>query len=43
MGLMSLLEEISREQSIQAVAWLLLAAFSQIYSRTREKKQNGKI
>jgi hypothetical protein len=31
-GLINLAEEISRQPSIQTVVWLLLAAFSQVYS-----------
>jgi hypothetical protein len=41
-GLISLVEEISKQTSIQGEAWLLLAAFTQFYSenwlaQTRQK------
>jgi hypothetical protein len=40
-GLINLMEETSRQHSIQA--WLLLAAFSQIFSKNFEQKGSGKI
>jgi hypothetical protein len=36
-GIIYFVEEISRKYSIQAVAWLLLTAFSQIDSKRIEK------
>jgi hypothetical protein len=35
-------EEISRQPSIQAVVWALLAAFTQIYSGNKEQKAEWK-
>jgi hypothetical protein len=35
-GPVNLMEEIPRQSSSQAVAWLLLAAFSQVYSENCE-------
>jgi hypothetical protein len=37
-GLINLMEEISWHPSIQAVAWSLLAACSNVYSETRSKR-----
>lgn len=36
------MEEISRHPNIQAVAWGLLAAFSQIYNDNQEQKTEVK-
>jgi hypothetical protein len=33
------MEEISRRPSIQAVTWVLLAAFRQVYSENQEQQQ----
>jgi hypothetical protein len=41
-GLINLVEEISREYSIQTMAWLLLMAFSQVYSENWEQKAEWK-
>jgi hypothetical protein len=35
-------QEISRQDNIQAVAWLLLAAFTQTYSEHPEQKAKQK-
>jgi hypothetical protein len=42
-GLIHLVEEISKQPSIQAVACLLLAAFSQIYSEKEHKMLTRRI
>jgi hypothetical protein len=36
------MEEISRQASFQSVAWLLLTAFSQVYSENCEQKAEWK-
>lgn len=36
-------DKISKQPKIQAVVWVLLAAFSQIYSENWEQKQSTKI
>jgi hypothetical protein len=41
-GLINLAEETSMQPSIQTVAWLLLDAFSQIYSKSCEQKTEQK-
>jgi hypothetical protein len=38
----NLVEEISRYPSSQSVAWLLMVSFSQVYSKSCEKKQGHK-
>jgi hypothetical protein len=40
---MNLVEEISKQPSIQAVAWLLLDAFSQVYSENQEQRTEQKF
>jgi predicted alpha-1,6-mannanase (GH76 family) len=42
-GLIHLAEEISRQLSIQTVAWLLLAALSQAYSENPVQKAEQKV
>jgi hypothetical protein len=37
-----LTEEIPRQHSIQAVAWILLSSFSQVYSENWEQKAEQK-
>lgn len=41
-GLINLMEEISKLPSVQGVAWILLVAFSQIYSENQEQKADIK-
>lgn len=41
-GLTSLVKEISRQHSIQAIAWLLLTSFIQNSSKREEKHENVK-
>jgi hypothetical protein len=39
-GLLNLTEEMSRLWSVQAFAWIMLAAFSQVYNVIVNKKQS---
>jgi hypothetical protein len=41
-ALVQMVEEISRQSSIQSKAWILLTAFSQIYNENWEQKQSRK-
>jgi hypothetical protein len=41
-GLINQLEKVSRQSNTQAVAWLLLSTFIQVYSKNREKRAEQK-
>lgn len=41
-GLINLVEEITKQSSAQAVAWVLLSIFSQIYNKSQEKQEQLK-